>query len=110
MDVAFSFLVPCAIIAVVSVPMMFNLVPPNRVYGFRTRRTLADRELWFRANRFLGWALFIAAVMSAAIFLLEPGLSSPRSVAGLLVFVVPLIVALVASFAYARAADAEAAR
>jgi uncharacterized membrane protein len=98
-----SFLVPCAIIAAVSLPLMFSLVPPNRIYGFRTRRTLADRELWFRANRFSGWALFIAAATSAAIFVLDPEISSGRSGLGLIVFVVPLVAAIIASFAYVHA-------
>lgn len=102
MNSAISFLVPCAIIAVVSVPLMLNVVPPNRIYGFRTRRTLENRELWFRANRFAGWALFIASVTSAAIFAVRPEYASGRSAAGLVVFLVPLIAALAACFAYLR--------
>jgi uncharacterized membrane protein len=81
---------------------MLKAVPPNKVYGFRTRQTLANRELWFRANRFAGAALFIAAGTSAVIFLLQPGYASGRSAVGLAVFVVPLIAALFASLAYVR--------
>ena len=102
MSSAFSFLVPCAIIAVASVPLMLNVVPPNRVYGFRTQQTLANRELWFRVNRFAGCALFIASVTSAAIFAAHPEYASGRSVVGLVVFLVPLVAALVACFAYLR--------
>ena len=102
MDSAISFLVPCGIIAVASVPLMLKVVPPNRAYGFRTQQTLADRELWFRANRFAGCALFIAAGASAAVFAINPEYSSGRSFTGLLVFVVPLVTALAASFAYVR--------
>jgi uncharacterized membrane protein len=101
-DSAISFLVPCAIIAIASVPLMLNVVPPNRVYGFRTKQTLANRELWFRANRFAGCSLFIAAATSAAIFVARPEYASGRSLVGLAVFVVPLVTALVASFAYVR--------
>ena len=96
----FSFLVPCAIIAVVSIPLMVGVVPPNRFYGFRTRQTLANREVWFRANRFAGWALFIASVTSAIVFAVHPEYASGRSIVGLVVFLVPLVAALVASFAY----------
>lgn len=102
MNSAISFLVPCAIIAVVSVPLMLNVVPPNRVYGFRTQQTLTNRELWFRANRFAGCALFIASVTSAAIFAVRPEYASGRSAVGLVVFLVPLVAALVACFAYLR--------
>jgi uncharacterized membrane protein len=81
---------------------MLNVVPPNGVYGFRTQQTLSNRELWFRANRFAGYALFIAAGASAAVFAIHPEYSSGRSFIGLLVFVVPLVIALAASFAYVR--------
>ena len=87
-----------------SLPLMFGLVPPNRIYGFRTRRTLANRELWFRANRFSGWALFIAAATSAAVFAFDPAILSGRSASGLFVFVVPLVLAILASFAYVHVA------
>jgi uncharacterized membrane protein len=97
-----SFLVPCVMIALVSIPLMLNIVPPNRVYGFRTRRTLADPVVWFRANRFAGTALFIASAFSAILFAVRPEFASGRSLAGLVVFVVPLLVALVASFAYVQ--------
>ena len=99
---AISFLVPSGIIAVASVPLMLKLVPPNGAYGFRTQKTLADAELWFRANRFAGCALFIASGVSAIIFAAQPEYASGRSFAGLVVFVVPLLIALAASFAYVR--------
>ena len=106
---AFSFLVPCMIILVVSVPLMLKVVPPNRIYGFRTPRTLANRELWFRVNRFAGFALFSAAGMSTAVFIALPEFASGRSIAGLAVFLVPMVIAVVASFAYLRRAEKETA-
>ena len=97
-----SLLVPCAIIAVASIPLMLKVVPPNGIYGFRTQQTLANRELWFRANRFAGCALFIAAGVSGAIFAARPEYASGRSLVGLAVFLVPIVAAAVASFAYVR--------
>ena len=102
MSSPFSFLVPCAIIAAASAPLMLKLVPPNRGYGFRTRRTLADSGLWYRANRFAGCALFIASAISAAVFLSNPDYASGRSLVGLMVLVVPLAIAVVASAVYVR--------
>ena len=104
MESAFSFLVPCGIIAVASIPLILNVVPPNGVYGFRTRQTLTNRELWFRANRFAGCAFFIASGVSAGIFVTHPEYAAARSFAVLVVFVVPLVIALAASFAYVRRA------
>jgi hypothetical protein len=99
---AIPFLVPCGIIAVASIPLILGVVPPNNVYGFRTRQTLADPALWLRANRFAGLALFIAAAASAAIVLAVPEYASGRSLTGLFIFVTPLILAVALSFAYLR--------
>jgi uncharacterized membrane protein len=102
MNFAISFLVPCAVIAAASIPLMLNLVPPNGWYGFRTRSTLNNRELWFRVNRFAGCAFFIASGLSAGIFMTHPEYASGRSFSGLLVFLVPLGAAVAASIAYLR--------
>ena len=102
MSAVIPFLVPCGIIAAASIPLILGVVPPNNVYGFRTRQTLASRELWLRANRFAGLALFIAAAASAAVFLAMPELASGRSLVGLFIFVTPLIAAVGLSFAYVR--------
>lgn len=102
MNSVFSFLLPCGIVALLSIPLMLNLVPPNEFYGFRTRQTLASRELWFRANRFAGCALFLASGASAAIFTLLPEYASGRSFVGLVVYLVPLVAALGASLVYVR--------
>ena len=102
MSDAIPFLVPCGIVAVASIPLILGVVPPNNFYGFRTRQTLASPELWFRANRFAGLALFIAAVASAAVFLAMPEYASGRSLVGLFILVTPLIAAVALSFAYVR--------
>jgi uncharacterized membrane protein len=100
--VTLSFLVPCGIIAAASIPLILNAVPPNSVYGFRTQQTLNNRDLWFRANRFAGCALFMASAISAAFFFIYPDYASGRSLIGLLVFIVPLGAAVAASIAYLR--------
>ena len=102
MNATFSFLVPCVLIAVASVPLALGVVPPNRFYGFRTRKTLADREVWFRANRFGGLAFLIAVGISAIVFLLRPEYGSGRSIVGLGIFLVPMTVATAAALAYIR--------
>ncbi len=95
---------PCAIVAAASIPLILKMIPPNRLYGLRTQQTLADRELWFRANRFAGWALLLAAGASAAVFVAIPEYASGRSLMGLGILVLPLVIAIAASFAYLRRA------
>jgi hypothetical protein len=96
------FLIASGVIAAASIPLIMKFVPPNRLYGFRTPRTLSNPEVWFRVNHFAGWALLVAAAMSASIFVLRPELASGRSFYGLVVFVVPLVLAVGATVAYLR--------
>jgi uncharacterized membrane protein len=100
MSQPFSLLIPCIVILVAAVPMMLGLVPPNGFYGFRTRKTMSSPERWARANRFAGIALFLGAGLSIAVFMVNPALSSGRSLLGVAVLIVPLAVAIAASFIY----------
>jgi uncharacterized membrane protein len=97
-----SFLAATGVVAAAAIPLILRIVPPNRFYGFRTSRTLDDRELWLRVNRFAGLALLIAAAVTTFAFILAPGLASGRSFLGLLIFVAPLVTAVGASVVYLR--------
>ena len=99
MSATTPFLAACVVIALLSVPLILKVVPPNRWYGIRTARTLSNNELWFSANRFAGWAFLMAASVSAAALLIAPEVAS---VYGALVLVVPIGVALAVSLAYLR--------
>ena len=85
---------PTALIAAVAIPLALKVVPPNRFFGVRTARTLADRELWFRVNRFAGCVFLLAAALTACIHASAPALASGRSFFGMLSLVGPVIAAL----------------
>ena len=57
-----SFGVPVFMIAL-SVPLIVGAVSRNRLYGFRTRRTLASDEAWYPANRIGGIALVVSSLV-----------------------------------------------
>ena len=44
-------LIVCVLVAVLGVPLGLKLIPPNPIYGVRTRRTLSDESAWFEVNR-----------------------------------------------------------
>ncbi|MHB8744735.1 MAG: SdpI family protein [Sulfuricaulis sp.] len=92
-------LMASGVMAVVALPLILQWVPPNGLCGFRTPRTLADRDLWYRANTFCGWAILLAAFASIILLVILP--SSQLAV---LEFASPLIVAIVASLLYVRRA------
>lgn len=54
----------CALFAALAVPLMLRKVPPNVVYGYRTRATLQDTALWYDANEHFGRGLFAASLFS----------------------------------------------
>jgi uncharacterized membrane protein len=45
------------------VPMMYDKIPPNSFYGFRTPRTLSDPNVWYPANRVAGRNLALAGLI-----------------------------------------------
>ena len=51
------------LVILICVPMILEMVPPNNWYGFRTRRTLSDPNVWYPANRIAGQYLAVAGVV-----------------------------------------------
>jgi uncharacterized membrane protein len=57
--------------AVLAIPLILRKVPPNVVYGFRTRTTLGDRVVWYETNAYFGRGLLVSSLISAvAMFVL----------------------------------------
>ncbi len=95
-----GFLIGAGFIALVSIPLILRVVPRNPVYGFRTPSTLSSDEVWFRANHFAGWALLIAAVVSAALLVTVSGNARADTGFDALLFSLPFVAALIACFIY----------
>ena len=88
----------CIMLVLISIPLILRVVPPNGLYGFRTAATQSSRAIWYPANAFMGWALTIAAVLSAVVlWVLPPTVTRWRVWAA---FLVPLAAALAASLVY----------
>ena len=47
--------------------LLFKALPPNRWFGLRTTRTLADPAVWYRAHRAFGWVFLIAGLVVATL-------------------------------------------
>jgi uncharacterized membrane protein len=102
-----TFAVPTFLFIVVSVPLVFNKIPSNSLYGIRIPKTLSSPDLWFKANHYAGKCFLIAGLCSVVgyfcLFLNKEKLSidSLNSVAFFL-FILPNIVALVKSLFYIK--------
>ncbi|MEJ2509598.1 MAG: SdpI family protein [Gammaproteobacteria bacterium] len=93
------FVVPAILLILLSVPLVLQLVPRNRFYGVRTRKSLSDDTTWYAVNRYGGWLFLLAGVIYLAVAAASP--------AGawwihLGVFAAPLIAALVLIARYQR--------
>ena len=47
--------------------LLFKALPPNRWFGLRTARTLADPAIWYRVHRAVGWLFLVTALVAAAL-------------------------------------------
>jgi len=88
----------CVLMVAISIPLIFKLVPPNGVYGFRTSLTRRSSDIWYQANAFMGWTLIAAAVVSGAVLTKLP--ANAKRWMLLLAFMGPMLAAVAASFAY----------
>ncbi len=88
----------CVLIVAISVPLMLKIVPPNGVYGFRTSVTRSSLDIWYAANAFMGWALSAGSVVSAGALIVLP--PTVKRWLLLTTFLLPLALAVVASFMY----------
>ncbi len=90
-------LVASGVFVAMGIPLSIGLVRPNRLYGFRTRKTLEDPNVWYATNRVAGyWAIamgIVAAGVSIVAFFAGLGLPAAP-----FVILVPFLVGLVGSF------------
>src|SRR4051812_5778832 len=62
----------------ISIPLIQRQIKPNKVYGVRLPKTLANPDLWYDANAYFGMRAIvsgIAIVLAAVIFRLVAGIT-----------------------------------
>lgn len=95
-------LIAVALIAAAALPLVLRLVPRNPIFGVPTKRTLDDEALWFKVNAFAGIAVIIACGVIAFLLMFYQGTWLRPAWAQVIVFVVPIALAVVATLAYER--------
>jgi uncharacterized membrane protein len=88
----------------ISVPLALRKVPPNVIYGVRTRKTLSDPRIWYEAN-YRGGIAFIVAGIAALLcwaFLLLLFDRNTTAVAGMFTCVAAMLVAAVVCLVQVR--------
>ena len=93
----------------ISLPLINEKVKPNLMYGFRTKKTLSNVEIWYKANKYAGkvllnWSIVVAVglVLILPVYLL--GFLSAWSfmIVGWIITYGALIAAVVMSMLYLR--------
>ena len=91
------------LMVLVAIPMMLGIIKPNRVYGFRTKKTLSNEKIWYKANAFGGWALFLGGlVILAATGLIYYYAYEAMVDFWYLVMLGPIVLVVLASLLFAR--------
>jgi len=66
------FAIPALLFFIVALPLIIGVIPRNRLYGFRTRKTLSDDAVWYPVNRAAGVAIVIASAVYFAATVMWP--------------------------------------
>ena len=46
------YIISGTLLIALSLPLLFEKVPPNPLYGFRVSQTLDNREVWYAVNKY----------------------------------------------------------
>jgi hypothetical protein len=74
-------------------PLIAGRIPPNRWYGFRTPRVIADERVWYPVNRMAGvYGAAFGVVLLALVAAGAVGLLGPAMIGGTVAVGAPLMV------------------
>jgi hypothetical protein len=97
-------------IILVSIPLLYNAIGPNRFYGFRTRKILSSPDLWYKANKYAarelvaaGMVIIMLAVGTMLVHLRVTMFTTIQAAAlFIMVTYVPLVIAALRSSLYLK--------
>ena len=102
----FTILGLSLVLILIAIPLALRKVGPNIVYGYRTRATLADEDVWYEANAYFGVRLIVACLCGAAaawaLYVLQPLPPDLFLPVSLVVLVAPTLVAAVATSRFVK--------
>lgn len=102
----FTILAVSALLIAVAVPLALRRIPRNVVYGFRTRATMANDDIWYEANAYFGRGLIASTVcgffLAYVIYLIRPFSPELFLPVSILVLAAPSLVATIATARHVR--------
>ena len=88
---------------VISIPLIFEKIPPNYFYGFRVRKTLSNKEIWYKVNKYLGKDFLAAGIiltLGALLLLIFRIEIFTALITGLVLVLFPLSIVVLRGFSY----------
>ena len=87
-----------------AIPMIWQKIPPNPIYGFRVAKTMNNPDVWYPANEYMGWGILwsgVLIVLVSLILFFIPGIKSTvYQIASVSTMLISVIVSLILSFRY----------
>ncbi len=94
------------LLAGLSVPLILQKIPPNGLYGFRSRSTLENQQLWYKVNAYAGRRLLVVglgtALVSIILFYTSANNIDQYALSCLGLFLALFLWAILSSFLYLR--------
>ena len=59
-----SSILSALLFIIISIPLIINKIPPNCLYGFRLRKTLSDKGIWYKGNKYGGICLAVSGLIT----------------------------------------------
>jgi len=93
------FIIPAILFVILSLPLIFGLIPRQWAIGIRTPKTLSDDDIWLQANRFGGLAILVSGLVYLVVAGILPcvapcGINFAQWLLHLAAFGLPLLVSL----------------
>ncbi len=89
-----------------SLPLLWEKIPPNGLYGFRVKATLENPRIWYAANKYAAKRMLVAGavfVVAAVILYFIPGIGvDTYSLGCLFLFAVPFVIGLLQSLRHVK--------
>jgi uncharacterized membrane protein len=97
------------LLMLISRPMINRRIKPNRLYGFRTPKTLSSPAIWYPANEYSGRRLFSTGlIVTVSSLLLAPMLlfgargASAYTTTMVVILMISLLSGVIASFRFLK--------
>jgi uncharacterized membrane protein len=92
---------------ILGIPLLFEKIKPNWVYGFRLPNILSNEEIWYKSNKYVGRDFIVAGMIVIIGSLILFAVKSEFSILEItwtitLLLILPIIIVLIRGFNYLK--------